>query len=114
MLIEIMNLHRPAVDVARVTPTGTIAGTNADAPGGAASLHTGGARRQDADELVGVCQDSLIGVEDDDRMSIVDTDQRINISYFRSANLASSLTPWSGGQIIAKVLPGASLVKGVE
>lgn len=109
-----MNLHRPAVDVARVTPTGTIAGADADAPGGAASLHTGGARRQDADELVGVRQDSLIRVEDDDRMSIVDTDQRIDISYFRSANLAPSLTPGLGGQIIAKVLPSTGLVKGVE
>ena len=109
-----MNLHRPAVDVTRVAPTGTIAGADADAPGGAASLHTGGARRQDADELVGVRQDSLIRVEDDDRMSIVDTDQRIDISYFRSANLAPSLTPGLGGQIIAKVLPGTGLVKGVE
>ena len=109
-----MDLHRPAVDVTRVAPTGTIAGADADAPGGAASLHTGGARRQDADELVGVRQDSLIRVEDDDRMSIVDTDQRIDISYFRSANLAPSLTPGLGGQIIAKVLPGTGLVKGVE
>ena len=109
-----MNLHRPAVDVARVAPTGTIAGADADAPGGAASLHTGGTRRQDADELVGVCQDSLIRVEDDDRMSIVDTDQRIDISYFRSANLAPSLTPGLGGQIIAEVLPSTGLVKGVE
>ena len=109
-----MNLHRPAVDVARVTPTGTIAGTNADAPGGAASLHTGGTRRQDADELVGVRQDSLIRVEDDDWMRVVDTDQRIDISYFRSANLAPSLTPGLGGQIIAEVLSGTGLVKGVE
>ena len=109
-----MNLHRPAVDVARVAPTGTIAGADADAPGGAASLHTGGTRRQDADELVGVRQDSLIRVEDDDRMIVVDTDQRINISYFRSANLAPSLTPGLGGQIIAKVLPSTGLVKGVE
>ncbi len=109
-----MNLHRPAVDVAGVTPTGTIAGTDADASGGTASLHTGGTRWQDADELVGVRQDSLIRVEDDDRMSIVDTDQRIDISYFRSANLAPSLTPGLGGQIIAKVLPGTGLVKGVE
>ena len=109
-----MNLHRPAVDVPWVAPTGTIAGTNADAPGGAACLHTGGARRQDADELVGVRQDSLIRVEDDDGMSIVDTDQRIDISYFRSANLAPSLTPGLGGQIIAEVLPSTGLVKGVE
>ena len=109
-----MNLHRPAVDVSRVTPTGAIAGADADASGGTASLHTGGTRWQDADELVGVRQDSLIWVEDDDRMSIVDTDQRIDISYFRSANLAPSLTPGPGGQIIAEVLPGASLVKGVE
>ncbi len=109
-----MDLHRPAVDVARVTPTGAIAGADANAPGSAASLHTGGTRRQDADELVGVCQDSLIRVEDDDRMSIVDTDQRINISYFRSANLAPSLTPGLGGQIIAEVLPSTGLVKGVE
>ena len=50
-----MDLHRPAVDVSRVTPTGAIAGADADAPGGAASLHTGGTRWQDADELVGVC-----------------------------------------------------------
>ena len=50
-----MNLHRPAVDVTWVAPTSTIAGTNADAPGGAASLHAGGARWQDADKLVGVC-----------------------------------------------------------
>ena len=109
-----MNLHRPAVDVARVAPTGAIAGANADAPGGAASLHTGGTRWQDADELVGVRQDSLIRVEDDDRMSIVDTDQCIDISYFRSANLAPSLTPGLGGQIIAEVLPSTGLVKGVE
>ena len=47
-------------------------------------------------------------------MIVVDTDQRIDISYFRSANLASSLTPWSGGQIIAEVLPSTGLVKGVE
>ena len=109
-----MNLHRPAVDVSRVTPTGTIAGADTDASGGATSLHTGGTRRQDADELVGVCQDSLIRVKDDDWMSIVDTDQRINISYFRSANLAPSLTPGLGGQIIAEVLPSTGLVKGVE
>ncbi len=109
-----MNLHRPAVDVTRVAPTGTIAGADADASGGATSLHAGGARRQDADELVGVRQDSLIRVEDDDGMSIVDADQRINISYFRSANLAPSLTPGLGGQIIAEVLPSTGLVKGVE
>ncbi len=109
-----MDLHRPAVDVSRVTPTGAIAGADADASGGAASLHTGGTRWQDADELVGVRQDSLIWVEDDDRMSIVDTDQRIDISYFRSANLAPSLAPGLGGQIIAEVLPGTGLVKGVE
>ncbi len=109
-----MDLHRPAVDVSRVTPTGAIAGADADASGGTASLHTGGTRWQDADELVGVRQDSLIWVEDDDRMSIVDTDQRIDISYFRSANLAPSLAPGLGGQIIAEVLPGTGLVKGVE
>ena len=47
-------------------------------------------------------------------MIVVDAGECVNISYFRSANLASSLTPWLGGQIIAEVLPSTGLVKWVE
>ena len=47
-------------------------------------------------------------------MIVVDAGECVDISHFRSANLAPSLTPGLGGQIIAKVLPSTDLVKGVE
>ena len=66
VLVEVADLHRPAVDIARIAPAGVDADGDAVAPPGAAGQHLRGARRLDADKFMGVGQDSLLGLQDYD------------------------------------------------
>ena len=90
-LVEVVDLHRPTVDIARIAPTGVKTDCHAITSPGAPGLHTGRAGWLDADEFVGVRQDALVWLEDDDRVVGGDIGERLRVVLFAPLGMGDGL-----------------------